>query len=97
MTSGLRPLHGQAFLDCTAWKVAVIPSSGCTDSGAPVGLWEGGGRTMMGRQCDSSLAPLHQGQEKTLWKDFFMNFPPTGSGGNGLVATTGFLSQRKLS
>ena len=81
MTSGLRLWHGQAFLDCTAWKVAVIASGGYSDSGPPVGLWEGGGEDQDG-QCDSSLAPFPPGQEKTLWKGFPVSVPPTDSEGN---------------
>lgn len=51
------------------------------DSGAPIGLWEGGGEDRDG-QCDSSLAPCPHSQEKTLWKGFPVGVPPTSSGGN---------------
>ena len=58
----------------------MIASRGYTDSGPPVGLWEGGDEDQDG-QCDS-LAPSPHSQEKTLWKGFPLSVPPTDSEGN---------------
>lgn len=59
----------QAFLDCTAWKVTVIASSGHADSGAPVELSEGGGRTMLGL-VNPPWAPSHRARRKPSGRNF---------------------------